>query len=100
MYDIPIADKFYHYPLSIEYLSPTELALHMTWQEQYQHLRQALTAVHETSEAEAMAALVVEHVGKKKINQLKQEEVGSEEAAQIEQILQQLLTHRPLQCIE
>ena len=45
----------------------------MTWQEQYQLLREALTAVHETSEAEAMAALIVEHVGKKKIQQLKQE---------------------------
>ena len=71
----------------------------MNWQEQYQQLRTALTAVHETSEAEAMAALVVEHVGKKKIHQLKQEVVGTEEAAQIDQILQQLLTHRPLQYV-
>ncbi len=71
----------------------------MNWQEQYQQLRTALTAVHEISEAEAMAALVVEHVGKKKIHQLKQEEVGAEEAAQIDQILQQLLTHRPLQYV-
>jgi release factor glutamine methyltransferase len=71
----------------------------MTWQEQYQHLREALTAVHETSEAEAMAALVVEHVGKKKINQLKQEEVAVDKAQQIDRILQQLLTHRPLQYV-
>ena len=71
----------------------------MTWQEQYQHLREALTAVHETSEAEAIAALVVEHVGKKKINQLKQEEVTLDEIHQIDRILQQLLTHRPLQYV-
>ena len=71
----------------------------MNWQEQYQHLREALTAVHETSEAEAIAALVVEHVGKKKINQLKQEEVTLDEIHQIDRILQQLLTHRPLQYV-
>ena len=71
----------------------------MIWQEQYQHLREALTAVHEISEAEAMAALVVEHVGKKKFSQIKQEEVVADEAVQIEQILQQLLTHRPLQYV-
>src|SRR5688572_20393506 len=71
----------------------------MTWQEQYQHLRQALTAAHEPSEAEAMAALVVEHVGKKKLNQLKQEEITIEETQQINRILQQLLTHRPLQYV-
>jgi len=71
----------------------------MTWQEQYQHLREALTAAHEPSEAEAMAALVVEHVGKKKLNQLKQEEITIEETQQINRILQQLLTHRPLQYV-
>ena len=71
----------------------------MNWQEQYQRLRQSLNAVHETGEAEAMAALVIEYVGKKKINQLKQEELREEEALQIEQILQQLLTHRPLQYV-
>ena len=43
----------------------------MTWQERYQYLREALTAVHESSEAEVMAALVAEHVGGKKLNQLK-----------------------------
>ncbi len=71
----------------------------MNWQEQYQHLRQSLSAVHETGEAEAMAALVVEYVGKKKINQLKQEELQEEEVMQIGQILQQLLSHRPLQYV-
>jgi release factor glutamine methyltransferase len=71
----------------------------MIWQEQYQLLQQALTAVHEISEAEAMAALVVEHVGKKKINQLKQENISAEETQQIDRILQQLLTHRPLQYV-
>ncbi|MEJ8843546.1 peptide chain release factor N(5)-glutamine methyltransferase [Lacibacter sp. H375] len=71
----------------------------MTWQEQYQHLRQALTAAHEPSEAEAMAALVVEHVGKKKLPQLKQENIAAEEAQQTDRILQQLLKHRPLQYV-
>ncbi|MBY0478993.1 MAG: peptide chain release factor N(5)-glutamine methyltransferase [Chitinophagaceae bacterium] len=71
----------------------------MTWQEQYQHLRQALTAVHAASEAEAMAAMVVEFVGKKKIQQLKQEIVAAEAITQINLILQQLLTHRPLQYV-
>lgn len=71
----------------------------MTWQEQYQHLRQALTAAHEPSEAEAIAALVVEHVGKKKLQQLKQENISAEETQQIDRILQQLLTHRPLQYV-
>ena len=71
----------------------------MNWQEQYQHLREALTAVHEPSEAEAMAALVVDHVGKKKINQLKQEDVTLDEIHQIDRILRQLLTHRPLQYV-
>ncbi len=71
----------------------------MTWQEQYQHLREALTAAHEASEAEAIAELVVEHVGKKKIQQLKQEIVSIEETQQLDRILQQLLTHRPLQYV-
>ena len=71
----------------------------MIWQEQYQLLREALTAVHDVSEAEAMAALVVEQVGKKKINQLKQENISVEETQQIDRILQQLLTHRPLQYV-
>lgn len=71
----------------------------MTWQEQYQHLRQALTDVHEASEAEAMAALVVEHVGKKKLQQLKLEIVAAEATEQINDILQQLLSHRPLQYV-
>ncbi|QNA46746.1 peptide chain release factor N(5)-glutamine methyltransferase [Lacibacter sediminis] len=71
----------------------------MTWQEQYQHLREALTAVHEISEAEAMAALVVEHVGKKKLYHLKQENIPAEETQKIDRILQQLLTHRPLQYV-
>ncbi len=71
----------------------------MNWQEQYQLLRQSLSAVHEAGEAEAIAALVVEHVGKKKISQLKQEEVRTEETLQLQQILQQLLTHRPLQYV-
>jgi release factor glutamine methyltransferase len=71
----------------------------MTWQEQYQYLREALTAVHEPSEAEAIAALVVEHVGKKNIQQLKQENITAEEIQQINGILQQLLTHRPLQYV-
>ncbi len=76
-----------------------EIDLRMNWQEQYYLLRNALTAVHEVSEAEAMAALVVEHVGKRKLNQIKQEEVHADEARRIEQILQQLLTHRPLQYV-
>ena len=71
----------------------------MIWQEQYQLLRQSLSAVHEADEAEAMAALVIEYVGKKKINQLKQEEVTLDEIHQIDRILQQLLTHRPLQYV-
>ena len=71
----------------------------MTWQEQYHNLREALTAAHEPSEAEAIAALVVEHVGKKKIQQLKQENITAEEIQQINRILQQLLTHRPLQYV-
>ncbi len=71
----------------------------MNWQEQYQHLRQALTAVHAASEAEAMAAMVVEFVGKKKIQQLKQEIVDDEATTQINGILRQLLTHRPLQYV-
>ncbi len=71
----------------------------MNWQEQYQLLRQSLSAVHEAGEAEAITAVVVEHVGKKKISQLKQEEVRSEETLQLQQILQQLLTHRPLQYV-
>lgn len=71
----------------------------MTWQEQYQQLWQALAALHETSEAEAMAALVIEHVAKNKLNQLKQEEVTIEETQQVDRILQQLLTHRPLQYV-
>lgn len=71
----------------------------MNWLEQYQLLRQSLSAVHEAGEAEAIAALVVEHVGKKKISQLKQEEVRTEETLQLQQILQQLLTHRPLQYV-
>lgn len=71
----------------------------MTWQEQYQHLRQVLTAVHETSEAEAMAALVVENVGGKKLNQLKGELLIATQTQQIDLILQQLLTHRPLQYV-
>ncbi|HTH29970.1 MAG TPA: peptide chain release factor N(5)-glutamine methyltransferase [Lacibacter sp.] len=71
----------------------------MTWQEQYQQLRQALTAVHETSEAEVMAAFVIEHVAKKKIQQVKQEAVTADEAQQINAILQQLLAHRPLQYV-
>ncbi len=71
----------------------------MKWQEQYQHLREALTAAHEPTEAEAMAALVVEHVGKKKLHHLKQENISAEETQQIDRILQQLLTHRPLQYV-
>ncbi|MEJ8819122.1 peptide chain release factor N(5)-glutamine methyltransferase [Lacibacter sp. H407] len=71
----------------------------MIWQEQYQHLRQALTAAHEPSEAEAMAALVVEHVAKKKLHHIKQENISVEETQQIDRILQQLLTHRPLQYV-
>lgn len=71
----------------------------MTWQEKYQQLLQALTAVHETSEAEVMAELVIEHVAKNKLNQLKQEEVTIEETHQVDRILQQLLTHRPLQYV-
>lgn len=71
----------------------------MTWQVQYQHLREALTAIHETSEAEAITALVVEHVGKKKIQQLKQENITAEETQEVDRILQQLLTHRPLQYV-
>lgn len=71
----------------------------MNWQEQYQHLRQSLSAVHEPGEADAMAALVVEYVGKKKIHQLKQEELREEDVLQIGQIVQQLLTHRPLQYV-
>lgn len=71
----------------------------MTWHEQYLYLQEALTTAHEASEAEAIAALVVEHVGKKKINQLKQEEVTTDETQQIDHILQQLLTNRPLQYV-
>lgn len=71
----------------------------MIWQEQYQLLREALTAVQDVSEAEAMAALIVEHVGEKKIHQLKQENITAEETQQIERILQELLTHRPLQYV-
>lgn len=71
----------------------------MTWQEQYQRLREVLTATHDPSEAEVIASLVVEHVGKKKIKQLKQEIVKVEETKQIDRILQQLLTHRPLQYV-
>jgi release factor glutamine methyltransferase len=71
----------------------------MTWHEQYLYLQEALTTAHESSEAEAIAALVVEHVGKKKINHLKQKEVTTDETQQIDQVLQQLLTHRPLQYV-
>nr|WP_294906049.1 peptide chain release factor N(5)-glutamine methyltransferase [uncultured Lacibacter sp.] len=71
----------------------------MNWQEQYQHLRDALTAVHEPSEAEAIATLVAEHVGGKKLNQLKTDAITDDEARQINQHLQQLLTHRPLQYV-
>ncbi len=71
----------------------------MTLQEQYQYLREALTAVHEPSETEAIADLVVEYVCKKKINQHRQEQVTTEETQQINHILQQLLTHRPVQYV-
>ncbi|NCU02848.1 MAG: peptide chain release factor N(5)-glutamine methyltransferase [Chitinophagaceae bacterium] len=71
----------------------------MNWQEQYQYLREALTAVHETSEAEAIAALLAEHVGGKKLNQLKAEAITDDETQRINQLLQQLLTHRPLQYV-
>ena len=46
-----------------------------------------------------MAALVVEHVGKKKLHHLKQENISADETQQIDRILQQLLTHRPLQYV-
>lgn len=71
----------------------------MTWQERYQYLREALTAVHESSEAEVMAALVAEHVGGKKLNQLKKVQVTDDELKQTGELLQQLLTHRPLQYV-
>ena len=71
----------------------------MTWQEQYQYLREALSAVHETSESEVMAALVAEHVGGKKLNHLKAEVITEEKIRHTDQLLQQLLTHRPLQYV-
>jgi release factor glutamine methyltransferase len=71
----------------------------MTWQERYQYLREALTAVHESSEAEVMAALVAEHVGGEKLNQLKKVQVTDDELKQTGELLQQLLTHRPLQYV-
>jgi release factor glutamine methyltransferase len=71
----------------------------MTWQEQYQHLRESLAAVHEASEAEVMAAMVVEYVGKKKMQQIKQDIITADEKQEIDRILQQLLTHRPLQYV-
>lgn len=71
----------------------------MNWQEQYVQLREALTTVYEQSEAEAIASLVVEHTGKDKLNQLKQLEVLNENKEQINHILKQLLTHRPVQYV-
>jgi release factor glutamine methyltransferase len=71
----------------------------MTWQEQYQHLREALATIHDESEAEAIAALMVEHVAKKKMQQIKQEIITADEAQEIDRILKQLLTHRPLQYV-
>ena len=69
----------------------------MTWQEQYQYLREALSAIHERSEAEVMATLLAEHVSGKKLNELKQEQITEDELKQTGELLQQLLTHRPLQ---
>lgn len=71
----------------------------MTWQELYQHLREALATIHDESEAEAIAALMVEHVAKKKMQQIKQEIITADEAQEIDRILKQLLTHRPLQYV-
>lgn len=71
----------------------------MNWQEQYQRIRDSLTAVHEVSEAEAIAALVVEHVGRKPLNQLRQVVPTTEQTQQTDRILQQLLVHRPLQYV-
>ena len=71
----------------------------MNWKEQYVQLREALTAVYEQSEAEAIASLVVEHAGIGKMNQLKQLEVSNENKEQINHILKQLLTHRPVQYV-
>ncbi|RXK62085.1 peptide chain release factor N(5)-glutamine methyltransferase [Lacibacter luteus] len=71
----------------------------MNWQEQYQHLREALTVAHEPSEAEAIARLVTEHVGKKNFRSLEAAAVTAEEEEEIKSVLQQLLKHRPLQYV-
>lgn len=71
----------------------------MTWQEQYQLLRQALNAIHEPSEAEAIARLVVEHVGEQSFRDLQEATVTQASEERINAMLKQLLTHRPLQYV-
>jgi release factor glutamine methyltransferase len=71
----------------------------MNWQEKYQYVRDSLTAVHEASEAEAIAALVVEHIGKEKLSEIRQAVVTTAQKLQTESILKELLAHRPLQYV-
>lgn len=71
----------------------------MNGQEGYHYLRQELTRVHETAEADAIARLVTEHIGKAAFHSVLEKTFIAAEEVELKKILQQLLTHRPLQYV-
>lgn len=71
----------------------------MLWKEQYQLLREALLKAYDDSEASAIAKLVVEHAGNNNFRNLEYLTANTEQTEQINNYLQQLLTHRPVQYV-
>jgi release factor glutamine methyltransferase len=71
----------------------------MLWKEQYQLLREALLKAYDDSEAPVIAKLVVEHAGNNNFRNLEYLTANNEQTEQINNYLQQLLSHRPIQYV-
>ncbi|MFN5135365.1 MAG: peptide chain release factor N(5)-glutamine methyltransferase [Chitinophagaceae bacterium] len=71
----------------------------MLWKEQYQLLRESLLKAYDDNEASAIAKLVVEHAGNNSFRNLEYLTANTKQTEQINNYLQQLLSHRPVQYV-
>jgi release factor glutamine methyltransferase len=71
----------------------------MNWKEQYQHLSKSLLTVYDQSEANAIAKTVAESIGKGSLFNLNDQEISSTDIKRLDDVLKQLLTHRPVQYV-
>jgi len=71
----------------------------MTWNDQYQSLKQTLQHLYDEGEASAIARMLVEHFGGRSFLALAEDKPGADVLQQLELALQQLLKYRPLQYV-